>query len=204
LLVRVLLPIFGRLHLHTSFENPNIAKMASITLNRSRFTMITAIGMSHPRSHGTPRSVLLLLLRQFSSKDWNGKGTDSASRSGPVLIKKTPRSAAAAKLRSTAPSLNGSTTDSTTGAVKHHPAHHYINGGTPCDPAPPPYNLAEYGEESLYTLVLLRHGESEWNKLNQYTGKLPYLYKCCCRRGNPPVEVSPLAGPLILAFCVSH
>jgi 2,3-bisphosphoglycerate-dependent phosphoglycerate mutase len=126
--------------------------------------------MSHPRSHGTPRSVLLLLLRQFSSKDWNGKGTDSASRSGPVLIKKTPRSAAAAKLRSTAPSLNGSTTDSTTGAVKHHPAHHYINGGTPCDPAPPPYNLAEYGEESLYTLVLLRHGESEWNKLNQYTG----------------------------------
>mmetsp|Transcript_15025 Transcript_15025/g.28475 ORF Transcript_15025/g.28475 Transcript_15025/m.28475 type:complete len:535 (-) Transcript_15025:751-2355(-) len=53
---------------------------------------------------------------------------------------------------------------------KNHPAHHFVAGGTPCDPAPPPFHLAEYGEDSLYTLVLLRHGESEWNALNQYTG----------------------------------
>jgi 2,3-bisphosphoglycerate-dependent phosphoglycerate mutase len=30
--------------------------------------------------------------------------------------------------------------------------------------------LSSYGEESLYTLVLLRHGESEWNAQNRYTG----------------------------------
>jgi 2,3-bisphosphoglycerate-dependent phosphoglycerate mutase len=30
--------------------------------------------------------------------------------------------------------------------------------------------LANFGEDSLYTLVLLRHGESEWNKENKYTG----------------------------------
>ena len=47
---------------------------------------------------------------------------------------------------------------------------HITSGGTPCDPAPAPFQLADFGEESLYTLVLLRHGESEWNKLNQYTG----------------------------------
>ena len=47
---------------------------------------------------------------------------------------------------------------------------HIINGGTPLDPAPPPFELSNCGEDSLYTLVLLRHGESEWNKLNQYTG----------------------------------
>lgn len=51
-----------------------------------------------------------------------------------------------------------------------HPAHHYISGGMPCDPRPPPFRLTEYGEESLYSLVLLRHGESEWNRLNRYTG----------------------------------
>ena len=53
---------------------------------------------------------------------------------------------------------------------KSHPAHHFVAGGTPCDPAPPPFHLADYGEDSLYTLVLLRHGESEWNASNQYTG----------------------------------
>lgn len=47
---------------------------------------------------------------------------------------------------------------------------HITSGGTPCDPAPAPFQLADFGEESLYTLVLLRHGESEWNKLNRYTG----------------------------------
>lgn len=47
---------------------------------------------------------------------------------------------------------------------------HFIRGGTPSDPVPPPFRLADYGDGSLYTLVLLRHGESEWNSLNRYTG----------------------------------
>jgi hypothetical protein len=45
-----------------------------------------------------------------------------------------------------------------------------MSGGTPCDPAPPPFQLTNFGEDSLYTLVLLRHGESEWNLENKYTG----------------------------------
>lgn len=49
-------------------------------------------------------------------------------------------------------------------------AMHFLRGGTPNDPAPPPFNLAERGEDSLHTLVLLRHGESEWNAENRYTG----------------------------------
>lgn len=51
-----------------------------------------------------------------------------------------------------------------------HDTTHFVMGGTHCDPAPAPYILAEYGEESVYTLVLLRHGESEWNQENRYTG----------------------------------
>jgi 2,3-bisphosphoglycerate-dependent phosphoglycerate mutase len=51
-----------------------------------------------------------------------------------------------------------------------HSATHFVKGGTPCDPESPDYRLAEYGEESLYTLILLRHGESEWNSQNRYTG----------------------------------
>ena len=52
-----------------------------------------------------------------------------------------------------------------------HTQTHYIKGGLPCDPAPAqPFRLADFGDDALYTLVLLRHGESEWNHLNQYTG----------------------------------
>jgi 2,3-bisphosphoglycerate-dependent phosphoglycerate mutase len=79
-----------------------------------------------------------------------------------VSLKDSPRSAAAARIRSTNAVKSQASGD--------YPAYHYMNGGTPCDPAPPPFHLAEYGEESLYTLVLLRHGESEWNMRNWYTG----------------------------------
>ena len=50
---------------------------------------------------------------------------------------------------------------------------HLIQGGTPCDVPSlntPPFSLAQYGETSVYTLILLRHGESEWNSQNRYTG----------------------------------
>ena len=41
---------------------------------------------------------------------------------------------------------------------------HLIQGGTPYDNnVGPAYKLTNYGESSVYTLILLRHGESEWN-----------------------------------------
>lgn len=65
---------------------------------------------------------------------------------------------------------SSSSSSTTTITVAAHPAHHYISGGMPCDPAPPQFRLAEYGEGSLHSLILLRHGESEWNSENRYTG----------------------------------
>ena len=51
-----------------------------------------------------------------------------------------------------------------------HKHVHLVMGGTSEDPAPAPFQLSNWGEDSLYTLVLLRHGESEWNRENRYTG----------------------------------
>jgi Histidine phosphatase superfamily (branch 1) len=81
--------------------------------------------------------------------------------SGPIVVKNTPRSVAASRLRSL---------EARYPPGSKHPQHHNIYGDTPYDASPSPYTLASYGEESLYTLVLLRHGESEWNRLNRYTG----------------------------------
>jgi hypothetical protein len=117
-----------------------------------------------------------LLIRNLSSK---------SDGSGPISLHNTARARAAAKLRP----INGAVFQENDSSIEQptvshpmrrrkqspqdsstHAAHHYMNGGMPCDPAPPPYNLADYGEDSLYTLVLLRHGESEWNLQNRYTG----------------------------------
>ena len=120
-----------------------------------------------------------------SSDDGDKKSTTTPitkdiSRSGPVKITQTPRSVAAEKLRPTegAPPLNGSSRQQqqqvelpplVNGSSNDRNAP-FVDGGTPCDPSPPPFQLSAYGEESLYTLVLLRHGESEWNAQNRYTG----------------------------------
>jgi 2,3-bisphosphoglycerate-dependent phosphoglycerate mutase len=106
-----------------------------------------------------------------------------------VPINKTPRGQAAARLKivqeeddhdhetTINPSANtnihialGTTGASNTNNNNSHDHTHFVRGGVPCDPAAPPFRLADYGDESLYTLVLLRHGESEWNCQNRYTG----------------------------------
>jgi len=92
-------------------------------------------------------------------------------------LRKSPRALSAVRLAlSKKKSLNSSTPpeklymDQRMDKDSNHSSTHFIKGGTPCDPVCPPYRLAMYGEESVYTLVLLRHGESEWNKENRYTG----------------------------------
>ena len=105
--------------------------------------------------------------RCLSSKDSKEVADTTA-----IPINRTPRGVAASRLKSTrdfAPDSSSTKSDSplTSG---NHSATHFIKGGTPCDPAPPPFRLADYGEDSLYTLILLRHGESEWNSQNRYTG----------------------------------
>ena len=119
--------------------------------------------------------LVTILRRSFSDK----------RKGGPVSLNNTARARAAAKLRP----INGAVFQENDSSIEQptvshpmrrgriltpqdsaHAAHHYMTGGMPCDPAPPPYSLADYGEDSLHTLVLLRHGESEWNLQNRYTG----------------------------------
>jgi len=88
-------------------------------------------------------------------------------------LNRSPRAMAAMKVKklSNPISLNNDDHATTTlNGLNGHTATHFVKGGTPCDPAPTPFRLADYGEESLYTLILLRHGESEWNSQNRYTG----------------------------------
>jgi hypothetical protein len=148
--------------------------MVKILTYTSRYQPILVASFRHIRSYAAVRqglnafpsrnrqqSALSIAVRHFSSKDDDKKDEKKKSRSGPILIGRTPRSAAARK-------QSGGSATSVKGS--DHLINHIINGGVPCDPAPEPFQLANFGEESLYTLVLLRHGESEWNKLNQYTG----------------------------------
>lgn len=100
------------------------------------------------------------------------------SRSGPILIKRTPRSAAAAKMRTklhesnTETKLHDADTGTTWGMGEISNSHKtYTDLLLPSvGLGENKFELARYGEESLYTLVLLRHGESEWNRENRFTG----------------------------------
>jgi 2,3-bisphosphoglycerate-dependent phosphoglycerate mutase len=99
-------------------------------------------------------------VRLFSSSNENGDSNAPKKRSGPVKLKETPRGA---KARRETPAVS----NTLNAAI---PPSLFWNGLVPCDTPPPPFRLADYGEKSLYTLVLLRHGESEWNLQNRYTG----------------------------------
>ena len=118
--------------------------------------------------------------RAFSSRDSNAGRTGISSakeyhlkkiaQTGPVVIKEEPRETSVNDSSNDPSAMITGTGSASSMERNAHPAHHYINGGTPCDPTPPPFHLADHGEESLYTLVLLRHGESEWNLQNRFTG----------------------------------
>ena len=90
---------------------------------------------------------------------------------GPVPINQTARAKKARRRQEEKKNKHGSLMDPFY-VPKQEGQTHLIQGGTPCDISANarPYRLADYGEESVYTLILLRHGESEWNALNQYTG----------------------------------
>ena len=95
-----------------------------------------------------------------------------SERSGPIRIKSTPRSAAAAKMRMSKRASDttanrpfqgmGEISDSSKAYAELMLPHVALEENK--------FQLASYGEESLYTLVLLRHGESEWNRENRFTG----------------------------------
>ena len=103
-----------------------------------------------------------LIMRYVSSRN---KKNDKKS-SGPIIIGRTARK----KKRGPHMGRKGRNNEDENSSNSDSYITHLINGGTPLDPAPAPFELANFGEDSLYTLVLLRHGESEWNKLNRYTG----------------------------------
>jgi len=97
--------------------------------------------------------------------------SSSAHRPKRIPINQTPRGQLASKTKITSETNHTANQSNINGlSIPSHSATHFIRGGTPCDPAPPPFRLALYGNDSLYTLVLLRHGESEWNSKNLYTG----------------------------------
>jgi len=130
------------------------------------------------------QSCFRLFVRSLSTSTTSSSSRSSGGgHSGPISLKATPRGAKAAKVRSKASFANGKLSGSNglnsqkghlhnNGSVSTaiHPVNSYIYGDMPCDPPTPPFQLAKYGEESLHTLVLLRHGESEWNAQNRYTG----------------------------------
>jgi hypothetical protein len=109
--------------------------------------------------------------RQYSSSS----SSTSEKSKGPINLSRSVRGQ---KSKQTAPHMTNydhrnnqiynNTKNSSTNTDTF--INHIINGGTPDDPSPPPFQLANFGEDSLYTLVLLRHGESEWNMQNRYTG----------------------------------
>lgn len=116
----------------------------------------------------------------FETQDPTTPSKSSQGHSGPIPLNTTPRGAAAAKIGTRNGVINGTKDVNGINGGRNHnhgqspngstSTNFYMHGDMPCDPQPPPFQLANYGEESLYTLVLLRHGESEWNAQNRYTG----------------------------------
>jgi hypothetical protein len=94
------------------------------------------------------------------------KDSNSDNRQGPMRLANILQHASQKSKDILKGAINGASSESSS-SNSSYPAHHFAAGGTTCDPPPQPYRLAEYGEDSLYTLVLLRHGESEWNSLNR-------------------------------------
>lgn len=120
--------------------------------------------LSHSEDkYNQKRSQVDLLRRANNSLASNNEIlSPSPTRTSKVRLSSTKRGkiASAVNKNSAIPALNFD--------VQNHV--HLVMGGTSEDPAPAPFQLSNWGEDSLYTLVLLRHGESEWNRENRYTG----------------------------------
>ena len=93
-------------------------------------------------------------------KDNKPKKDKAPGNSKKVRLSTTKRGKIASGTKKTIPALN----------IEVRKNVQLAMGGTMEDPAPAPFQLSNWGEDSLYTLVLLRHGESEWNRENRYTG----------------------------------
>jgi len=171
----------------------NISSTSS-TSRRSLFEFASASANTNTKTNSSPPQCTCNV-RSFSSSGGRGKSIKSSpfkvieeapgkpKKKKAVPISKTPRGQAAARATmlvddsTTGPrgidTPNNTASSSHSNIDEHESQHHlthFVKGGTPSDPVRAPFRLADYGDDSLYTLILLRHGESEWNSLNKYTG----------------------------------
>lgn len=116
---------------------------------------------SHSEDKYPAKNNLAIQKKSPSLKGNEQKDSDdkASAASGKIRLSSTKRGKIASNKKSI-PALNFEVSKQV----------HLAMGGTALDPAPAPFQLSNWGEDSLYTLVLLRHGESEWNRENRYTG----------------------------------
>lgn len=143
-------------HTVSSTERFSVGFTPAIVYRAKHFNVADQTSLKRPRSSRLPFGYCQRPTRHFSSFDDQYKFIPPGEQSQQEQKKGSKSSIA---------DQSGNVGGPTDSFISH-----ITSGGTPCDPAPAPFQLADFGEESLYTLVLLRHGESEWNKLNKYTG----------------------------------
>ena len=126
-----------------------------------------------PVSSDTSKDSPFAQVKEAPGKTPKKLSSPPPKKKNPIPINKTPRGQVAQRLMEKTDEQQQQQQqqeEEPLTSTELHSSTHFIKGGVPCDPAPPPFRLADYGDDSLYTLVLLRHGESEWNRLNRYTG----------------------------------
>ena len=120
-------------------------------------------GTKRSLHHVSLRRCSMLTARWQQSFSSDSNGSETNTRSERIHLAENPTVSSREKPRRDLPETT------VPGSITTSPAHILWSGGLPNE-TPPPFHLADYGEESLYTLVLLRHGESDWNRQNRFTG----------------------------------